>query len=181
MRQHLKIIILGGLLLFIAIPVTAEFYEYVDNKGITHFTDNRSTIPPQYQSQIEQYGERVPLHTGTKKAVARKPGVAPSVDVHSNIDDELAAKPAEIAKLAEKQKILLDKKQVLNQKFEVLMAAKQTLEKKRETITDKREIIRHNLRVREINQKIRNFKRNEKQFLNEIDNFNTAVNVWHLP
>ena len=181
MRRHLKTVILGGLLLILAVPATAEFYEYVDNKGITHFTDNRSTIPPRYQSQIEQYAEIAPPHTGTKKAVAPKPGAAPSVDVHSNINDELAAKPAEISKLAEKQKILLDKKQALNRKFEMLMAEKQALEKRRETITDKREMVRHNLQVREINQKIRKFKISEKQFLNEINNFNTAVNVWHLP
>ena len=181
MRRHLKIVILSGLLLIPAIMATAEVFEYVDDKGITHFTDNRSTIPPQYQSQIEQYTDTVPVQSETKKDFSRKSGSARSVDTGSNIADELAAEPAEISRLAEKQKILLDKKQALNQKSEMLMAEKQALEKSRETLTDKGEIVRHNLQVREINQKIRQFKISEKQFLNEIDNFNTAVNVWSLP
>jgi len=168
-------VILGGLLLILSLPATAEFYEYVDNKGITHFTDNRSTIPPQYQSQIEQYGEKVSRQRLTKKDFPRKTGNAPSVDVRSDIDDELAAKPAEISKLAEKQKILLDKKQALNKKFELLMTEKQALEKRRETITDKREIVRHNIRVREINQKIRKFKKEEKGFKSEIERYNELI------
>lgn len=165
MRRHLKIVILGGLLLILAVPATAEFYEYVDNKGITHFTDNRSTIPPRYQSQIEQYADIVPGQSGMGKGSSRKPDDTSSVDGHSNIADELA----------EKHTLLLNKKQALNKKFEMLMTEKQALEKRRETITDKRGRVRHNLRVREVNQKIRKFKISEKQFLNEINNFNTAV------
>lgn len=175
MRRHLKIIILGGLLLIPAIPATAEVFEYVDNKGITHFTDNLSTIPPQFQSQIEQYAEIIPLHTGIKKGVARKTVYAPSVDVSSNITDEPAAKPAEIVKLAKKQKNLLDKKQALNKKFETLMAEKQALENRRQKIEGEKNIIVYNTQIQKINKKINQFKREEKQFLTALDQFNRSI------
>ncbi len=53
MPEYFKITIVCSLLLFLAIPSSAEFYQYVDSKGITHFTDKISTIPTRYQSQLE--------------------------------------------------------------------------------------------------------------------------------
>ena len=59
-----------SLLLFIAAaqPVSAEFYKYVDSRGITHFTDTFSTIPPQYQAQIARHADiSTPLGNNANK------------------------------------------------------------------------------------------------------------------
>jgi len=37
----------------LAVPASATCYRYVDDKGIAHYTDDFSTIPEQYQLQIE--------------------------------------------------------------------------------------------------------------------------------
>ena len=98
-------------MLFIAAaqPVSAEFYKYVDSRGITHFTDTFSTIPPQYQAQIARHADiSPPLEIMQTKKNQRSP----------------APVPGEISELAIKQQRLLDKKEILNKKYEVLMAEK---------------------------------------------------------
>ena len=150
-----------SLLLFIAAaqPVSAEFYKYVDSRGITHFTDTFSTIPPQYQAQIAQHAD---ISTPLEIMQTKKPAVPAPV-------------PDEISELAIKQQRLLDKKEILNKKYEVLMAEKQALENSRQTIESETEIIAYNTRVQQINKKIKRFKIEENQFMTELDQFNRSI------
>jgi len=150
--------VIGMLLLFAAAPAMAEFYEYVDARGITHFTDTFSTIPPQYQSQI-----------------ARRADI--SVPRKTKRPDAPAAIPDEISELAEKQQTLLNKKEKLEKKFEMLMAERQALEKNRQTIKGETHIITHNTRVQKINKKIEQFKIEENQFMTELDQFNRVIGL----
>ena len=150
-----------SLLLFIAAaqPVSAEFYKYVDSRGITHFTDTFSTIPPQYQAQIAQHADISPP---LEIMQTKKPAVPAPV-------------PGEISELAIKHQRLLDKKEILNKKYEVLMAEKQALENSRQTIESETEIIAYNTRVQQINKKIKWFKIEENQFMTELDQFNRFI------
>jgi len=45
MSKYFIIAIFSLLPLIIGLPATAEFYQYVDGNGITHLTDNPTTIP----------------------------------------------------------------------------------------------------------------------------------------
>ena len=48
--------VLAGCLL-LALPVSAEFYKYVDKNGVTRFVDDLSKIPPEYQDAHQSYQE----------------------------------------------------------------------------------------------------------------------------
>ncbi len=63
------------LLLFVS-PASAELYKYVDQKGIVHYTDTKSTIPSQYLPQIETYEE----------------SAAPAEDIFSSDDETSTSK-----------------------------------------------------------------------------------------
>ena len=38
-------------------PVSAEFYEYIDENGIIHYTNDLTTIPTEYRSQLTRFDE----------------------------------------------------------------------------------------------------------------------------
>jgi len=39
-------------------PVSAEFFKYVDKNGVTHFVDDLSKVPPEYQDARQSYQEK---------------------------------------------------------------------------------------------------------------------------
>ncbi len=57
MRTSYKIYIICILLLMGTFPVSAEFYGYIDESGIIHYTNNLTTIPPEYRSQLTRFDE----------------------------------------------------------------------------------------------------------------------------
>jgi predicted aspartyl protease len=42
----------------LASQVSAEFYKYIDKKGVTHYVDDLSKIPPEYQDLQQSYQEK---------------------------------------------------------------------------------------------------------------------------
>lgn len=135
------------LMLFLALPASAEFFQYVDNKGITHYTDTFSTIPPAYQSQVA-------LHQ-----------IAPAP----------TEKNPEPEKRIIAQKTLLEKRDALNRKFEQLAAEKERIESARKTMTAEADIALLNDQIQKINENIRRFKKEEKRFIAEIERYNASL------
>lgn len=55
-RQLFWAIVLAAVVVLVACPASANtFYKYVDDKGIAHFVDDESAVPPQYRSQLKRY------------------------------------------------------------------------------------------------------------------------------
>lgn len=67
-------LVLLVLLQLTALPVYAAFYQWTDDKGVVHFTDDRNKIPKQYRSRAKE--PRIPK--GTAPAPARAPAPAPA-------------------------------------------------------------------------------------------------------
>ncbi|MBC2714656.1 MAG: DUF4124 domain-containing protein [Desulfobacteraceae bacterium] len=191
MIGHFKIAIVCSLLLILAIPASAEFYQYVDTNGITHFTDNVLTIPTEYRSQLERHPEIVTIpeenpyaeYTAAdssdtdfteEEPFMLEPETAP-VEEGIDISSEKIAKPSGITKLVAERKILQDKKEALNKKFEMLMAEKQQIENSKGDMKDEASAAQYNERVREMNVKIQQYKEEEKRFKLELDKFNASI------
>lgn len=166
------------LLLIVPWPAAAEFYQYVDSKGITHFTDNPSTIPPQYQSQIDDHQE---VFKNREESYASGQGGSETdgtglfYEIKPDREPAYDASSPEISELAEKQKTLLNRKQLLNQTYETLMDEKRTLEKNRQLIEDEESAEAYNRKVKEINEKIRKYKEAEKRFISEVSQYNASI------
>jgi hypothetical protein len=152
---------------FIAvISAGAELYHYVDNKGITHCTDNISTIPDQYASQIEFHRKAISSHDENKALLNPDESV-------ENTGKKIGG-PSERAKLIAEKKRLISKKTALDQKFESLTAEKNEIGNNKD-LTDENSIALYNARVKLINQKIRQYKQEEENFIAELTTYNNAV------
>jgi len=67
-------LVLLVLLQLTALPVYAAFYQWTDDQGVVHFTDDRDKIPKQYRNRAKE--PRIPK--GTAPAPARAPAPAPA-------------------------------------------------------------------------------------------------------
>lgn len=164
MPEYFKITIVCSLLLFLAIPSSAEFYQYVDSKGITHFTDKISTVPTQYQSQLERHHARNTLPNGL-----------PYPEYEENQPAEIKSKAPKLATLSSEKSRLLDQKKILDQGFEILLAEKQRIESNKSTMQDKESILTYNKKVKEINEKIQLYKKDENRFISELERYNESI------
>lgn len=106
-----KSIALTGLLLFIfTTPVRCEYYQYVDQKGVKHFTDNISQIPEDQRKNLNIYQ--------SIKSPEKEPAAEP--------DNKMTAESLTI------QRAELDKK------YNDLIAKKQKLEDQKKEINETR-------------------------------------------
>ncbi|PIP39285.1 MAG: hypothetical protein COX19_08145 [Desulfobacterales bacterium CG23_combo_of_CG06-09_8_20_14_all_51_8] len=146
------------LLISAALPASAEFYQYVDSKGIVHYTDTLSTIPSIYQSHVTQ-PQQAPVLPGEK--IIRETGPSASQE--------------DLEEWAATQKNLLEEIEALNRKHKLLTAEKERIENIRADMTDKADIIVYNQKVKGINAKIRKFKEEEKRLMAGIEKYNASL------
>ncbi len=164
MPEYFKITIVCSLLLFLAIPSSAEFYQYVDSKGITHFTDKISTVPTRYKSQLERHHARNIL-----------PNELPYPEYEEKQAAEIKSKAPKLATLSSEQSRLLDQIKRLDLGFEILIAEKQQIERKKETMQGKESILTYNNKVKDINKKIQLYKKEENRFIIELERYNESI------
>ncbi|MGB9498495.1 MAG: hypothetical protein ACKVE4_01835 [Dissulfuribacterales bacterium] len=191
MRTSYKIYIICILLLMGTLPVSAEFYEYIDESGIIHYTNSLTTIPPEYRSQLTRSDEiksvsekkniSVPdedLPTGPPQAVTETK--EPSEDIDSeNIEmDESKTDAQSIAllQLREKRNTLINKKDALNKKLEALIKEKQKIENSRNS-TEDINIEEYNQKVKALNKKIKQYKQDDEALRGEIETFNESIST----
>lgn len=65
----LKFALLSVWLLMPALPSVAAVYEWVDDKGVVHFTDNADKIPPKYLKKVRERDNGAGSVTITPQAV----------------------------------------------------------------------------------------------------------------
>ncbi|MDA3898797.1 MAG: DUF4124 domain-containing protein [Desulfobacteraceae bacterium] len=164
MLGYFKFIIGCSLLLIFAIPAYAEFYQYVDSRGITHFTDKFSTIPATYQSQLQIQYQKNSL-----------PERLPYPEYEDAQLHEKKSRSHRITELKAEKSRLLDQKQMLNQGFEILISKKQRIESNKENMKNKESILTYNKNVKEINKKIQLYKKVENRFILGLKRYNESI------
>lgn len=79
-------LILLVLLQLTALPVYAAFYQWTDDQGVVHFTDDRDKIPKQYRNRAKE--PRIPK--GTAPAPAPAPAPQPAPELSPQVLEQLA-------------------------------------------------------------------------------------------
>jgi len=108
---HRSIIIMAtAAFILVSNAANAEFYQYTDDKGVVHYTDNFATIPEQYRSQIASHPEAA-TDTSPEKSPAikdmennEKEGAEDEAPWRSGIDQRLEMEKTEKTKRSQKQK-----------------------------------------------------------------------------
>jgi len=196
MPGYSKLAIMSLLLFIFAIPSSAEFYQYIDNKGITHFTDKISTIPATYQPQVNREHKRnslpeelpYPEHADNDlkesdgqsiTAATFSAGIGSTEKTAVQKMQQLPAKiPSKIPIIKELQlekSRLLEQKKVLEQKFDMLMAEKQQIENRKGDLKNKENILLYNQNVKKVNKRIRLYREEENHFMEELARYNKSI------
>jgi len=178
-------------MLIFTIPASAEFYQYVDSKGITHYTDKIATIPAKYQSQLQKRHKRntlpeeLPYPEYTEIDLIESPGQSIDQSITdttfysgAGLTKKSADRKSKIPRIEElkleKGRLLVQQK-TLNQKFETLIAEKQQIESNKENMKDQKSISIYNQNVKKLNKKIQLFKKEENRFKTEIERYNESI------
>jgi hypothetical protein len=84
--KRTSLIIIIGLLFSFPLAWSQEVYQWVDEKGTTHFTDNLSLVPEKYRNQVQK--EAPP-----KGPAPTQPASPQSIKTPKSAEDEKEAKP----------------------------------------------------------------------------------------
>jgi len=157
------------LLICVLLPasVWADFYQYRDQNGFLHFTDNIANIPEDQRSNVDCYttSEDVIVPEESSQKVGREAQPASSV---SGIKEETETTEANEYKRLDKIKAALDAE------YAELMKEKQDLLEYKETITSlsETEFRAYKEKVTRLNQRIATFEKRRRTFKKKADAYN---------
>ncbi len=154
----------------------AELYQYVDQNGVVHYTDNYAAIPEQYRPQATVSPE-APAEPQDRQAA----GSTPTPDDPGRVTDETGGKEQTEAsdknRNARQQEWeqLVERKKQLDQTYESLLEEKAALDARSKKISKEDEIKAYNQEVKQVNEKIRQYREKEKALRSDIDQYNERI------
>jgi len=192
-------------LLMSVATVSGEFYEYIDENGIIHYTNNLTTIPYEYRSQLNRFEETKTVPE-EKKMLNRdeQPSTDPSQTLkekdNSDMDEaekglpddqqakispgmsaagtsgKKAAESPDMSEFKKKKNALMNRKEALDHKLKNLLTERDQLENSRNK-TDDLHIRKYNQDAKVLNEKIKQFKEEDAVLRVEIEAFNESINA----
>lgn len=160
-------------LLVIAGPGFAELYQYKDQNGVTHYTDDLGNVPEKYRQDMETRPE-IPNSSRIREVDIQGAGSQNA----AKPDDagQMAPDQNKNAKLSEKAKKLADQQAELLQEYEQIQSRRQELVDNPPPESASREQKRvYSQKVRELNERMESYKQKAKAFEKKVEAFNAEV------
>ncbi len=160
-----KIVLFAGAALLLTTPALGEYYRYVDANGMTRYTDDLSTVPPDQRPKVKTY------ESVKSDPVRRTPEVSSNAHVQKkasepNGDTWFEKASSEADKLNQKRKDLDAAYQSLQTERAALVKEKPTTKAGKKTIRDYRD------RVRRLNTKIADYEERHAAYQEEVAAYN---------
>jgi chromosome segregation ATPase len=149
----------------------AELYQYTDKNGVVHYTDDYTTIPEQYRSQIDSQPETPP-----DQAAGQQPAAEETENNRTGkTPQEEKASQASMQALKDKREQLIKEKQQLDQTYQALLKQKKDLEGQAGSLSKDSEIQEYNRKVKELNERITNYREKEQALKARIEQYNKRI------
>jgi len=167
--------IAAALVFLCAITAQAELYQYTDQNGVVHYTDNYPAIPEQYRPQVDAQEETPPEPQKTEPQKAQSENPASQPEDPGQKDPGGLDKTAGDDATRHKGAALAERKKKLDQTYEALMEEKKALDAQAGELTGKDEIRAYNEKVAQLNEKIKQYQEKRQALKTEIEAFNKGV------
>lgn len=162
--------LLAIVLMGFAAPAVADFYKYVDQNGVTRYTDNLADIPEDQRPKIETF-------EGSENDSAYGESAQESGRKSDKLQEERQAvkakrKQQDLTRSGTKGEQMRQTRDALESEHAALMKEKDALEAKRDTLKTAKEVRAYQNEVARLNRKIAAFEKRRQAFKNEVDAFN---------
>jgi len=158
------------ILMGLAAPAVADFYKYVDQNGVTRYTDNLADIPEDQRPKIKTFSgtEDEPAYGKSVKESHREPDKLQKGQQAANVKKKRQVS----TRGGSKAKQMRQTRDALESEHSALMKEKEALVAKRATLRTATEVRAYQNEVTRLNQKIATFEKRRDAFKKEVDAFN---------
>jgi len=164
--------------LFLAGPVTAQFYRYIDKNGDLRFTDDLSKVPVEQRANIRKYSEpeTEPAPSSKEAVRAIEKSLSTSAEPSANHPQSAAAAVANETVSLEELRARIEKmKGQLEAEYLRLAKEKDTLAKRKDSKKTLEELVGYNKSVDAFNQRAENYEKMCGQLKKLADEYNAYV------
>lgn len=153
-RTKLTSLIFLFLYFFFTNNANAEFYNYTDEKGVVHYTDDYSTIPEKFRNESIANDEIISDYTDEIKK--------PEMEIEATASN---------ADNGERKK-LLNKISAHEQEYGLILKAQDELNNFRQLINTKKEAEEYRGRAEMLKNRQRLYNENERKLFREVEAYN---------
>jgi Domain of unknown function (DUF4124) len=164
--------------LFLAGPVTAQFYRYIDKNGDLRFTDDLSKVPVEQRANIRKYNEPETEPASSSKEAVRaiEKSLSTSTEPSANHPQSAAAAAANETVSLEELRARIEKmKGQLEAEYLRLAKEKDALVKSRASIKAREGLDGYNKSVDAFNQRAENYDKMSSQLTKLVEEYNAYV------
>jgi len=170
--NKIKLLLFMMVLLF-SVPVSAEFYRYVDKDGRVHYTDDFNKVPKNQRTVAKGYAGY------EKNDIRVVPEIKNETGEPSESKEAVEEKPEKEQVRTgnfEADKDRLDKKQQeMDKEFKELTKENNEIDMLRGKVKTRPETLDYNTRIQALNEKIKNYSEKRKTFEAEAEAYNADV------
>ena len=164
--------------LIFALPVTAQFYRYVDKNGNLHFTDDLNKVPAEQRSNIRKYNEPETGSAPSSKEAVTEKETPPATSAESSVSQmhgAVATAADRTVSLEELRTRVEKMKEQLEAEYLTLAKGKDALAKGRTSKRTREELVAYNKSVDAFNQRAENYDKMSSQLSKLVDEYNAYV------
>jgi hypothetical protein len=164
--------------LVFAVPVTAQFYRYIDKNGSLRFTDDLNQIPAEQRANIIKYHEFETVPKSASKEALTEKEPPPATSAESSVSQMLGAvaTAADGTVSLEELRTRVEKMKVqLEAEYLRLAKEKDALAKDKASINTREELIGYNKSVDAFNQRAENYDKMSSQLTKLVEEYNAYV------
>jgi len=164
--------------LLLPLRLCAEFYKYVDSKGVTRFTYNLADVPENQREQVDHYKESVSTPTLLASETEPGPSKLPSGNEPESIKKtETKLSGQQIKQIRQFGNKILELQKLLNKEYQKLADEKKALESKDLVPGPKKSDVIQQLKnqAEKLNQRIEAYNRIKAQYKDEIAKYQQKI------